>query len=471
MTDLSRLSDDELKALYSKPAPVNDISKMSDAELRAAYAKAPKGIASDIGSEISKSFTGNLDAVKNIYEGRAEKSPMQGIVDTGKGLLAIPGMVASPVTGTIRALGGAAMKGATDTATSALQGAFGGKRVEMPLDVAKDQAETASMATMPRAASPMGIRPGPAPPTPSGAALRADAVDTFSNPAIKNIQIPTQDAAALSAKIENDLLQRGFRPTPGSAPGTLAEIKNMVPGNGVSAVAVDDMRAARRALNMRAKERDAIGHATPDATAATSAIRHIDTFLDGVAPELRQANANYSAGKLDQTLDYRNIKAQHRSAKTGSGSNIENTMRQEVDKIPDTGLRPEEIAARNRIVEGTATRNALRKIGKLGFGDGVSLMYHGALALPTRGLSLPVGLAGTAARKIGEALTRSEIRALSDQIRARSPTAQALMAAPRNPSTVSAKTRLIASALLGQPGRAGMSISGMMPANAEQSQQ
>lgn len=426
----------------------------------------------DVVPEIKNAASENIAAIKGGLLDNPQKSAIGGLLDTGKGLLAIPGLLASPITGAARSLLGHPLASATHAIGSVVNPEVAAKdNPQQMYEHAKEGVDTAMMAVAPRGASPTGIRPGPSPPTPSGAALRADAVDTFNSPAIKAIPIPPADVANLSQRIENDLLQRGFRPTNGSAPGTLAEVQRMVPDPAVAAASVDDLRAARRALNMTAKQRDPANPtvATPDATAAGHAIREIDRFLDNVAPPLREANANYSAGALDRTLDYRNIRAEHRAAKTGSGSNIENTMRQEVDKISDRGLRPPEVAARDQIVEGTVARNALRKIGKIGFGDGVSMMYHAALALPTGGTNLPIGLAATAARKIGEALTRREIRALSDQIRSRAPVAQALQAAPRNPSTIPAQTRAIAAMLLGGRNQIPYAA-GVMPAHADQNQ-
>lgn len=469
MADYSSMSDADLMAVVQPKSAAKDYSKVSDADLLKMVQPKMGNAITDVVPEIKKAAGENIDAIQGGLLNNPQKSAIGGLLDTGKGLLGVAGLAASPITGAARSLLGHPLASATHAVGGMVNPEVAAKDNPQEMyEHAKEGVDTAMMALAPRGASPIGMRPGPAPAVPSGAALRADAVDTFNNPAIKAIPIQPADVTNLSQRIENDLLRQGFRPTNGSAPGTLAEVQRMVPDPAVGAVNVDDLRSARRALNMTAKERTPINQPTPDATAAGHAIRQIDAFLDNVSPELRSANANYSAGQLDRTIDFRNIRAEHRAAKTGSGSNIENTMRQEVDKISDRGLRPEERASRNQIVEGTVARNALRKIGKLGFGDGVSMMYHAALALPTGGTSLPIGLAATAARKIGEALTRREIRALSDQIRSRSPTAQALLSAPRNTQSVSAQTRAIASALLGQ--NIGLRPLGVVPSYAQENQ-
>jgi hypothetical protein len=270
-------------------------------------------------------------------------------------------------------------------------------------------------------------------PVPSAAELKQAATDVWSSPQIKSIQVNPSDVSMLSKKIEGDLLNRGFRPTNGNAQGTFGEVSRMIPDTSVQSVGVDDLRAARRALGMTAKQIDpATMTATPDATAARSAISHVDDFLDNLAPELQEANQNYAAGKSAERLDYRTIKADRRAAKSGSGMNIENTIRQEVDKIPDRGLSPEQKAIRDAIVMGTPMRNGLRTAGKLGVDGGLSLMLHGGAALGTGGTTLPVTVGGTIARKVGEGLTRSAIKRLSENIRGNSPLARSLppVAAP-----------------------------------------
>lgn len=453
---------------------LNGPKAVTNAALLAQLDGKPMGNAvTDIIPEIKKAAGENWQAIKEGFApegGKAAQGVLGGQVSTGKGLMGIAGLLASPITGATRSLLGHPMASATHAIGSVIAPEIAAKDDPSQMyEAAKGNVDTAMMALAPRGASPIGVRPGVPAPPPSGAALRADAAETFNNPAIKTTPIPAADVSALSARIENDLVRQGFRPTNGSAPGTLTEVQRMNPGAAGAAANVDDLRAARRALNMTAAQRDPIGRPTPDATAASQAIREIDSFLNNISPALREANANYSAGKLDQTLDYRNMRAEHRAAKTGSGSNIENTMRQEVDKIPDRGLRPQEIEAKNSIVEGTVARNALRKIGKLGFGDGLSMMYHTALALPTAGMNLPVGVAATAARKIGEALTRREISALSAQIRSRAPTAIA-QAQLQNPQTTSSAVGTIAALLLGSNKSKIPYVPAVMPSRAEENQ-
>lgn len=371
---------------------------------------------------------------------------------TGTGLAAIPQAAFSWVTGPARSVIGhgfeAIRPGISPEDKAKLE------KAGIHDQTGDEVADTAMAGIAPRGASPVGPRMAPTR-TPTAPDLKKAAVDVYQDPAIKSISVPASEAGNLAAGIEHELATAGFRPTTGSAPGTFAELKKLYPPepapvsqfetlqaemNGlppptktapIHEVVVDDLRAARRALNMTAKQRDPFNVPTPDAVAARTAIEKIDGFLDTLAPELREANANYSAAKQAQQLDYRQIRAEHRAAKSGTGSNIENTMRQEVDKIPNRGLTAEQISARDQIVEGTVVRNALRKIGKLGISDGLSLLLHVGAAPASGGATVPIAVGGTVARKVGEALTRAEIAALSQWIRSDTPLAKMMRAKPQ----------------------------------------
>jgi hypothetical protein len=422
----------------------------------------------DIPAEMQRTAAGHMETIDRGLLNNPQKSAIGGLLDTGKGLvsaaMAIPDvLIGAPA----RSLFGHTLANTSHAIGGMVNPEVAAK--DNPQQMYEDfrpGVDRAMAAISPRGASPVGPRTVPAP-TPTAGALKKSAVDVWESPQTKSIQIPTGDVATLSQSIEGNLLNRGFRPTAGSAPGAFAEIKRMVPDPAVTAVSVDDMRAARRALGMTAKQRDPIGQATPDAVAARSAIEAIDNYLDRLSPALREANANYSAGKRADLLDYRSIQAQHRADKSGSGSNIENTMRQEVDKISSRGLSADEIAARDRIVEGSTTRNALRKVGKVGVSDGLSLILHSLAAPASGGMTIPLAVGGTVARKAGEILTRREIAALSELMRSRSPLAQQ---APAITPQANRLAKALAASLLGRSAPNGM-IPTLMPTYANQDQQ
>lgn len=375
----------------------------------------------DIPKEIGNAASENWAAIKKAVTDRASKGSIEGLMDTGKGLAGVAGLIASPITGTARSLIGHPMALAEHAVGTKIAPEIAAKDDPQKMyETAKGDVDTAMAAARPSRA-PVKI------PAASIPELKASATAVYNSPAIKSINIPPADAAALASKIENDLTQQGFRPSVGNAPLTMEEVKNLTPGPGVQSVSVDDLRSARRALNKAAGLRDPMtGAATTDANAATQAIGHIDTFLDTLAPELKTANADYAAASGAERLDYRMAKAEHRAGRTGIGGNLENVMRQEADKIPNRGLTSDEQSIRDQIVMGSPVRNALRTTGKLGVDGGLSLMLHTGAALGTGGTTIPVTVAGTIARKLGEFLTRGQMAKLSEQIRSRAPLSSSL---------------------------------------------
>ena len=58
----------------------------------------------DIPAEISRTAGANLDTIKAGITDRGSKGPIEGLMSTGMALLAIPGLIASPITGAARSL-------------------------------------------------------------------------------------------------------------------------------------------------------------------------------------------------------------------------------------------------------------------------------------------------------------------------------------------------------------------------------
>jgi uncharacterized protein YoaH (UPF0181 family) len=58
----------------------------------------------DIPNEIKNAASENIDTIKKGITDRGTKGPIEGLIDTGKAVLAIPGLLASPLTGAARSL-------------------------------------------------------------------------------------------------------------------------------------------------------------------------------------------------------------------------------------------------------------------------------------------------------------------------------------------------------------------------------
>jgi hypothetical protein len=156
-----------------------------------------------------------------------------------------------------------------------------------------------------------------------------------------------------------------------------------------------------------------------------------------------------------EDLGVRLTRAERQAAKAGSGANIQNAIKQKVSAVLDVpqrsvGYSAAEKAQAERVVRGSPTENLLRKAGKLGFNDGLTLMAHAAAAVPSGGASIPIGVAGTIARKAAEKMTSNQAQKLEEMLRARSPLAQQMAAAvpaPPRPRLTPLQRRLMASAL------------------------
>lgn len=170
-------------------------------------------------------------------------------------------------------------------------------------------------------------------------------------------------------------------------------------------------------------------------------IANLDEFMDaagtgqvtGGDPEkgvaaLRSARDLNTRYRKLETLDGLDMAAEERAAAAGTGSNIDNTLRQNVRRFKDKtkNLTPAEEAAASRAIRGGAGQNLLRTVGRLSpeggtVSQGVSL----ATGLATGGVAPAVGFV---ARRLADAITR---RNVDDLARLIAGTDEAAVAAQR----------------------------------------
>ena len=218
--------------------------------------------------------------------------------------------------------------------------------------------------------------------------------------------------------------------TPNRAEGTYSALEQMKEGNGGVVQLMDT--------------REALGEMTPadgkDYFAANHVIKKIDSFLDGLKKEdVISGDPQYTQAMLDHARaswrPYAKLTeiekgvevAGHRASATGSGANIENTLRQEIRKILDSdkrsrGYSPEAKAKMEEIVQGTFAANLARKVGKYAPTGSVSAIPT-ILAYLAKGKLVggATAAAGFIGKSLGEALTRDQISKLEDLIAAESP--------------------------------------------------
>lgn len=99
---------------------------------------------------------------------------------------------------------------------------------------------------------------------------------------------------------------------------------------------------------------------------------------DQVGPMWQQARQLWRTASVADDMNWRLDKAASRSARTNSGTNIENPIRQNIGSVLDRSTQPgrfnpyseEELAQMRRTVEGTRVRNFLRGVGNRFGGSG-----------------------------------------------------------------------------------------------------
>lgn len=274
---------------------------------------------------------------------------------------------------------------------------------------------------------------------PTAEQLKAASRAAYRHPEVAAIEIKPPALASHADDIVTKLNGDGFRPI--GAPQTYALIDELktVPGATAKIADIDNVRSALRSVSA---EVDAIGRPTRDAVAAGKAVRQIDGFVtslkqpDLIAGDAQKASAiltdarrDWGAGSRAEDLGFRLTRGERQAARSGTGSNIDNTIRQKVSAILDVpsrsvGYSAAEKEAADALVRGSTTANVMRKIGKLGFNDGLSLILHSLAAVPTMGLSTVVGGFGTLARKGAEKMTKSAAANLEEMLRSRSAEAE-----------------------------------------------
>jgi hypothetical protein len=422
-----------LAQLNGGKSPVSDPTLL--AQLNGTDQPSITDAVTDIPAEIGRTAGANLDTIKAGVTDRGSKGPIEGLMSTGKALMAIPGLIASPITGAARSLIGHPMAQAEHAVGTLINPEVAAKDDPQKMyQTAAGDVETALSAARPAVARP------PVAPVPTVGELKAASRAGYNHPDVAAVEINPQSTSILSTRIESDLAQRGFRPA--NEPAVFSAVRELNPPAGVTSVRVADIDSARKVLGNIAKERDAVGAQTPRAAAANVAIDHINDYLPNIAPAdviagdagraseiLRDAQANWGAAKRAEGVDLQLTRADRQAAKSGAGMNVENSMRQKIATLLDNpkrtvGFSDPERAAMERIVRGSPMRNMLRTAGKAGVDGGLSLALNAGAAMGSGGATLPITAAGTISRILGQRLTAAEGRHLSEMVRSRSPAAR-----------------------------------------------
>lgn len=284
-----------------------------------------------------------------------------------------------------------------------------------------------------------------------------------------NLTVTPNFAANAAAKMRADL--RGFDPEMQGAVFRAADrLENL--GRPTAAVPfvpvrMNDVELIRKQLTNLKQSTDA-----PTREAARRAISSLQDSQTAVAPAqvlrgdageyvgtMRDAIANYAAGKRSNTVMGKVALGDLNAATAGSGANQDNALRQAIkqlvrpvnnDIVPKAsrlGFNQSEIDAMNKVARGTVLGNTARYLGKLAPTGSVSGVMSGgagfAAAGPAGAVALPA--AGYLAKKIGDLSTKRAVAALDSLVRSRSPLARQVAATlpPAVVNKLPVKTKLL----------------------------
>jgi hypothetical protein len=304
--------------------------------------------------------------------------------------------------------------------------------------------------------------------TPTVEQLGNAAEAAYNHPVVKALELNPSSTAYQSGKIADSLNKSGFRDI--TAPQTYKLVDELKSTVGPTAK-VADIQAVRSALGKVAGN-----FANPiEQAAANKAIRGIDDYLSNLQPYdvaagngaqaaqiLNEAKGNYAAKMRATRLDNAEYRAELNAASAHSGGNINNATRQALKSLllnPKAmrGFTEEEKAAIEQVVKGTATGNALRKVGKLLATSGMHganvLAGSAALAPLTHGASLAAPVVGAVAKRLADRSTAKGIANLDSLIASRSPLAQQMRSQlpPAAPQIGVAQNGLLGALLASNP--------------------
>lgn len=246
-------------------------------------------------------------------------------------------------------------------------------------------------------------------------------------------RIRKESVDALGDSIKSRLEKEGDRDF--NQPSTFKNISRL--GEIKDDASIFDIDAIRKALGKVMQDNPG----KSEAASARKAIGMIDDFLGNISEtEITGSGAKEAVKLLKDTqkevgvearsslIEKQMGKAGRQAAKTYSGGNIENTIRQKIGTIVEgikdgklKGYSPEEIAALEKVVEGNFIRNSLRKLGKLS-PTGVIPGLAELAAFVHGDMGLAAALAGTGllSKKSAEFLAKKAAQDADKLVRSRS---------------------------------------------------
>lgn len=434
------LSHDQQNATVDEIAKSFAQPKLSDAVT---------DIPHEIGNAASEALT-NIKGVAN----RGQQGPIEGLMNTGKAVLGIPQLLASPITGAARSLIGHPMAQAEHAVGTLINPEVAAKDNQQKMyDTAKGDVDTAMSALASRdvpVAAPKAVAPT-IPELKASASGKAGLPGGYEGTELSTLEVKPTAISDFASKTKVALDAGGLDEN--LAPKTHAILSKLekVPDSSSAVVTGNNIKSLRQLLG------NASGEPGKEGVAANRALKALDEHIPAIEPKdvisgdpkaageaLDTANADYSAAKHAETVDNKRIRAELRASAVNSGHNVANTVRQRFADIlnpekPELqrGFTPDELAMMDRIVRGTKTQNALRWTGNyLGGGGGLGAQHMSAIGAGAGavvggvpgaflGAAAPAGL-GYILKAMGNRSTLKAAAQLSEAVRSRAPLASSM---------------------------------------------
>lgn len=410
----------------------------------------------DVPHEVTSAATDAANRIKalvNIHE----MDPVEGLLATGRAVMAVPDLLYSPVTGAARSLIGHPLQEISNALRVGAVKLYGEDRVRKAEEAngirpggetyedtkaIVDKAMSAMRGKAPEAAAAEAV-----PAAPTIAELKASASKSYDSPEVTGLTMKSSVLRNFGTAATQSLTNEGLDPL--LAPKTYGLLKNIEAIPEEATVTGANLNTLRKMFGKAAQSPD-----PTEAGAASRVIGYIDDMASKIpnsevlsgdvmaaADKLTSARGDYAAAKQAENIDNKTVSAELRAAATHSGQNVANTIRQRMATLVDptkpkegVGLTDDELAQAEQIARGTPAQNAMRKVGNfLGGGGGLGALHTTAAGAAGGGMvGGPVGaaigstvlpLTGAILKAISNRMTITQANKLSEAIRLRAPLA------------------------------------------------
>lgn len=268
-------------------------------------------------------------------------------------------------------------------------------------------------------------------PAPTKDQIRLAADQAYADSEAAGVVIRPDAINKMAHGLRRELTEFGFHPKlqPGAAIA-LDEITSTIENGNVTLKGLDLMRQVIKDAAQPGNFKDAkvVGKIVKNIDKMVRNLDENDVVMgnakEGVGALLK-GRENWSKLAKAEIIDSAVDKAVRRAEKNGSGGNLENSLRQEIDAILNKpsklrGFSGQEVAAMRRVVKGNGNLHEMARIvGKLsprGNGLMLALFGGGTLATMNPAVLLPAA-AGMIAKPVSTALTKGNINRLSEMVR------------------------------------------------------